>query len=132
MKFKDLLLGTAAFTFAASTAFFACVLKKGHDFEESMDKTGNALDQCVICGGKNKIVGDVPMQDMKIGVFCGGMSVDLSQVKADKKQYDLDIEVRNDGSLPYGRYLRRYQPSRGRRHGRAHRLCRRLRRRPAF
>ena len=44
MKFKDLLLGTAAFTFAASTAFFACVLKKGHDFEESMDKTGNALD----------------------------------------------------------------------------------------
>lgn len=97
MKFKDLLLGTAAFTFAASTAFFACVLKKGHDFEESMDKTGNALDQCVICGGKNKIVGDVPMQDMKIGVFCGGMSVDLSQVKADKKQYDLDIEVRNGG-----------------------------------
>ena len=37
------------------------------------------------------------MQDMKIGVFCGGMSVDLSQVKADKKQYDLDIEVRNGG-----------------------------------
>lgn len=95
MKIKDLFLGTSTLVLGVSAAFFAHVVKKGHDFENSLDKTGNALDECVICSGKNKIVGDVPMQDLKLGAFCGGLSFDLSNVIANEKQYDLEIKVRN-------------------------------------
>lgn len=89
--FKGLLIGAAALT----TTYLTYTAKKGHDFEESIEKVPETLDECAIGVKKQITVPAVPMRDMKIGAFFSTMDIDLSQVIAKEGQYDMDIEVRN-------------------------------------
>ncbi|MEG0811531.1 MAG: hypothetical protein RSG58_05385 [Eubacterium sp.] len=95
MKAKTILLGSAIIIATATTAFCGYIAKRAAQFENSLDQTDGSLDECAICSGRNKIINDVNMRDMKLGAFCGSINADLSNIKTDRKQYDLDIEVQS-------------------------------------
>ena len=97
MKIKKILIGTGAFFVAGVALYHACVIKKGKEFEASLDNSADSLDETVLYGGKMKDYRDQTMQDTKIGAFFGGMQLDFSDVVTKKDHYRMDISIISGG-----------------------------------
>ena len=97
MKIKNILIGTGVFFAAGMALYHASVIKKAKEFEASLDKSPESLDESVLYGGKLKDYNDQTMRDLKLGAFFGGMQLDLSNVVTEKNQYRMDVCVANGG-----------------------------------
>jgi predicted membrane protein len=98
MKIRNLIIGGVAISCLCLTAAHsAYVFKKSKEFEKKMDLSEDSLDEMVAFGGKKKNYSDQKMKDLKVGAFCGGMDMDLSEVVADEGDYRMDIEIHNGG-----------------------------------
>ncbi|WKY48605.1 hypothetical protein Q5O24_04615 [Eubacteriaceae bacterium ES3] len=98
MKIRNLIIGGIALSCLSLTAAHcAIIFKKSKEFEQKMDLSEDSLDEMVLFGAKVKNLSEQRMKDLKVGVFCGGMELDLSQVAADEQDYRMDIEIRNGG-----------------------------------
>lgn len=97
MKIKKILIGTGAFFVAGVALYHACVIKKGKEFEATLDKGPKSMDETVLYGGKMKDYRDQTMRDTKIGAFFGGMQLDFSDVVTEKDEYRMDVTIMNGG-----------------------------------
>jgi predicted membrane protein len=97
MNVKKFLIG-AGVVYASTIAIYtAHVVKKGKNFEKTLDRGPESLDDAVICGGKDKSFAGQTMQDLRLGAFCGGMQLDFSRVVTEKNEYHMDIKVISGG-----------------------------------
>lgn len=97
MKVKNLLLGTCVVFVSGMALYNALVLKKGKEFDASLDKSPESLDESVTYSGKMKFYKGQTMRDVRIGAFCGGMQLDYSDVITEKKDYRMDIKIVSGG-----------------------------------
>lgn len=98
MNIKKFLIGGVVISLAGLSAFHAaCVYKHAKEFEKELDTNEGSLDEMVLFGGKMKNYRDQKMRDLKLGVFYGGMEVDLSDVTTNEKDYRMDLTVDNGG-----------------------------------
>lgn len=97
MKIKNILLGTTAVFVTGMAIYHACVMKKAKDFDASLNKNPESMDETILYGAKKKDYKDQPMQDVKIGAFFGGMQLDFSSVLTETDHYQMDIMIQNGG-----------------------------------
>lgn len=97
MKIKKLLVGSLVVYATGLALYSAIVFKKGKDFESTLDKSSESMDDSVTFGGKLKLYNGKVMQDLRIGAFCGGMQLDFTNVITDKKEYHLDVKLMSGG-----------------------------------
>ncbi|KNZ42938.1 LiaF domain-containing protein [Acetobacterium bakii] len=93
MNIKKLLVGSLVVYVASITLCTAFVYKKGKNFESTLDKSPDSMDESITFGGKMKLLNGKVMRDLRVGAFSGGMQLDLTDVITDKKEYQMDIEV---------------------------------------
>lgn len=94
MTFSKLIKKTFLAATAVSVSCLGYTLKKGFDFNESIEKTSDTLDICNI-GKKISITYPAsPMKDLKIGSFFGTATIDLTHLSFEEIQYDLDLDIR--------------------------------------
>lgn len=97
MKIKNILIGTGVIFASGMALYHACVVKKAKEFEATLDKSPESMDELVLYGGKLKDYHDQTMRDLKLGAFFGGMQLDFSDVITEKDQYQMDVKIANGG-----------------------------------
>ncbi|AFA49197.1 hypothetical protein [Acetobacterium woodii] len=97
MKIKNLFIGATAVFITGMALYHATVIKKAKNFDASLNKDPDSLDETILYGGKMKDYKDQPMQDVKIGAFFGGMQLDFSDIITEKDHYQMDITIQNGG-----------------------------------
>ncbi|MGV8906718.1 MAG: LiaF domain-containing protein [Acetobacterium sp.] len=97
MKIKKILIGSLAVYATCVALYSAVVFKKGKEFESTLDKSPESMDDAVIFGGKLKLYNGQIMQDLRVGAFCGGMQLDFTDVITPKKEYHMEIKVLSGG-----------------------------------
>lgn len=97
MKIKKLLIGTGVVLATGVALYHACVIKKGKEFEATLNNSPESMDESVLYGGKMKAYKDQTMQDSRIGAFFGGMQLDFSDAVTTKDHYRMDISIMNGG-----------------------------------
>ena len=97
MNIKKFLVGSLAVYAAGMALYSAVVLKNAKEFESTLDKNPESMDNAVTFGGKLKLYNGQVMRDLRAGAFCGGMQLDFTDVITDKKEYHMEVKVMSGG-----------------------------------
>lgn len=97
MKIKKFLIGSLVVYTTCVALYGAVVFKKGKAFESTLDTSPESMDNSVIFGGKLKLYNGRVMQDLRVGIFSGGMQLDLTDVITDKKEYHMEVKILSGG-----------------------------------
>jgi|GEM_PF-914722 len=97
MNIKKFLVGSLVAYTACMALCSAVVFKKAKEFEATLDNSPESMDNSVMFGGKLKLYNGQVMQDLRIGIFSGGMQLDFTDVITDKKEYHMEVKIISGG-----------------------------------